>query len=96
MFEMSERPWALFDNFRNSETHVPQNGEINNKNSGLLSSRKSLEEISPVSVISEISGKVSFVSIWGKLAWEHPLNINNIISNYLPIFKLYQVARIIW
>ena len=47
-----ESPPSSLANFRNSETHVPQLGEMNKKNSGLLSANNSFEVIFPVGVVS--------------------------------------------
>lgn len=54
-----ERPPSDLANFRNSEIHVPQLGEINSKNSGLLSANNCSEVIFPVGVVNSKYGNAS-------------------------------------
>ena len=53
-------------NFRNSEVHVPQLGEMKSKNSGLLSVLNREELIDPVWVTRLKLGSVSSALIWGE------------------------------
>ena len=53
-------------NFRNSEVHVPQLGEMKSKNSGLLSVLNREELIDPVCVTRLKLGSVSSALIWGE------------------------------
>ena len=55
----SDNPASERASFRNSETQVPQFGEMNKRNSPLLSSKNLVEVILPSRVVRDISGIVS-------------------------------------
>ena len=55
----SDSPASERASFRNSETQVPQFGEMNRRNSPLSSSRNLVDVILPSRVVSDISGIIS-------------------------------------
>ena len=59
MFPIEPMFGVSFASFRNSETQVPQFGEMNKRNSPLLSSKNLVEVILPSRVVRDISGIVS-------------------------------------
>ena len=62
-------------NFRNSEIHVPQFGDIKRRNSPLLSSRNFSDVILPSAVVNEISGIISRSFVTGWLLLEQANNV---------------------
>ncbi len=82
-------------NFRNSEMHVPQFGDIKRRNSPLLSSRNFADVILPSAVVNEISGIISMSFVTGWLLLEQANNVaaetKNSVVRTIYIWKLLMV-----
>ena len=82
-------------NFRNSEIHVPQFGDIKRRNSPLLSSRNFSDVIWPSDVVNEISGIISVVFVSDSLLLEQANNVpaetKNSVMTAIYIWKFLMV-----